>query len=155
MRKCSHHPSWNGWEKLWYILTVNSTGNILPYNQEKTPTSQFLPEEWRVWTPFLASQLKNAHFKYGFAKHLTLKAKEAWVNETHKTVANKDTVITGSKGLPMAILPEELRKKHSSLSLSLKEAYSHTLKAAAWGSSFQFSTHLGTDCIPPWRPESQ
>lgn len=61
--------------------------------------------------------------------HLTLKANGTCIRETHYTVANKEIVLNWPGGLRMAVSPRLSTERsgekteHSSLSVSLKEAY--------------------------------
>ena len=76
----------------------------VPYNQKGTPNSQLLPEEQRTWTPHRALQLlRLPPPNDGPSKHLTMKVNGACVHETHKTIANKEAVLSGQRTLTMVL----------------------------------------------------
>ena len=56
-RKYPCDPYQNRQERLRHTFAIILTPVIVPYDWERTPTSQFLPEKWWVWTPHLVSQL--------------------------------------------------------------------------------------------------
>lgn len=69
--------------KAKHNLTINPIPNTEPYNHERTPNSQLLPEESRVWTAHPAPQplrfppeetinkMKTYGMEEKFAKHLS------------------------------------------------------------------------------------
>lgn len=89
------NPHQNRWERLRHNLSINPTSNMTTYNQEGTHNSQFLPKEWRVWTPYLLPQLSDFTLRDGLSKQLPLKANGARVHKVHKATVICKTDLWG------------------------------------------------------------
>lgn len=84
-------------------------------------------------------------------KHLALKASEACIHETHEATVNKEVAINRQEH--SAAITSRLSAEGAGKNLSLSQSFPkgvhlRSLKAAACGSAFELSMHLGADCNP-------
>lgn len=63
------------------------------YDHEGILNSQFFPEEWRVWTTYIAPQLLRLPPELWAPKLPSSESQQDLIHKSHRTTANKETVV--------------------------------------------------------------